>query len=40
MSFDSLDDINTSSMDKDLQEFLLIEQQKAQFQAQVSIKDF
>jgi hypothetical protein len=36
MSFDSLDDINTSSMDKDLQEFLLIEQQKAQFQAQVS----
>ena len=34
MSLD-LDDLNTSSMDKDLQDFLVVEQQKAHFQQQV-----
>jgi len=34
MSLD-LDDLNTSSMDKDLQDFLVIEQQKAHFQQQI-----
>ena len=34
MSLD-FDDINQSALDKDLQDFLLIEQQKAHFQQQV-----
>lgn len=33
----SLDDMDSSSLDKDLQDFLLVEQQKAQFQAQVRL---
>ncbi|XP_054152926.1 mitochondrial import inner membrane translocase subunit Tim8-like [Oppia nitens] len=34
MSLD-LDDLNTAGMDKDLQDFLVIEQQKAHFQQQI-----
>jgi hypothetical protein len=34
-NFDDLNEIDTTSLDKDLQDFLLKEQQKAQFQAQV-----
>lgn len=34
MSFDSLDD-SASGMDKELKEFLALEQKKAQFQSQV-----
>jgi len=34
MSLD-LDDVNTAGLDKDLQEFLLVEQQKAHFQQQI-----
>lgn len=37
MSFDSFDSSSTKGADKDLQDFLMIEKQKAQFNAQVSV---